>query len=46
MGLVIFVLLVLAAVAAYKFRVQLMAKMLGQSETRVRAQLESRKRRR
>ena len=46
MGLVIFLLLVVAAVAAYKFRVQLMAKVLGQSETRVRAQLESRKRRR
>jgi len=36
MGFLIFILLVAAAVAAWKFRVPLMAKVLGQSESRVR----------
>jgi hypothetical protein len=36
MGFLIFVLIVAAAFAAWKFRVPLMAKVLGQSEDRVR----------
>jgi len=41
----IWVLLIVAAVvAAYVFRVQLLSKVLGQPEERVRRQLEARKR--
>lgn len=36
-------LLVIAVVAAYVFRVQLLSKVLGQDETRVRRMLERRK---
>lgn len=36
MGFLIFILVVVLAVAAWKFRVPLMAKVLGQSEDRVR----------
>lgn len=46
MGFLIFLVVVIAAVVAYRNRVPIMAKVLGQSETRVRAQLESRKKRR
>lgn len=38
------VILVLVAVLAYKFRVPLLAKITGQSETRIRQALERRKR--
>ena len=40
-----FLLIVAVLVGAYVFRVQLLSKVLGQSETRVRGQLERRKRR-
>lgn len=46
MGFLIFLVVVVAAVVAYKNRVPIMAKVLGQSETRVRSQIEARKRRR
>ena len=36
MGFLIFLVLVVAAVVAWKMRVPLMAKVLGQSESRVR----------
>jgi hypothetical protein len=39
----IILLLVVAAVVAYKYRVPLMAKILGQSESRVDRQLKRRK---
>ena len=46
LGFLIFLIVVAAAaVVAYKNRVPLMAKVLGQSETRVRSQLERKKRR-
>ncbi|VXC20595.1 hypothetical protein [Nocardioides sp. AX2bis] len=45
MGFLIVVLVLVAAFAAYKYRVPLMAKVLGQSETRVRSQIERKKRR-
>jgi hypothetical protein len=38
-----FLLVVVAAVLAYRFRVPLLAKLLGQSEDRVRRQLNRRK---
>jgi len=43
MGFLIFLVLVVAAVVAWKMRVPLMAKVLGQSESRVR-QLNRRRR--
>lgn len=45
MGFLIFVALVVLAVVAWKMRVPLLAKVLGQSESRVQRQLDSRKRR-
>ncbi|WP_169721627.1 hypothetical protein [Nocardioides alkalitolerans] len=45
MWFLIFLLLVAGGVAAYVFRVKLLAKVLGQSETRVAGALERRKRR-
>lgn len=45
MGFLVFIALVVAVVVAYRMRVQILSKVLGQSETRVRAQLEQRKRR-
>lgn len=36
--------IIVVAVVAYKFRVPLMAKLLGQSETRVQRSIERRKR--
>lgn len=36
--------IIVVAVVAYKFRVPLMAKLLGQSETRVQRAIERRKR--
>jgi len=45
MGFLIFLVIVAAVGLAYVFRVQLLSKVLGQSETRVRGQLERRKRR-
>ncbi len=45
LGFLIFLIVVAAAVVAYKNRVPLMAKVLGQSETRVRSQIERKKRR-
>ncbi len=39
----ILILLVVIAVVAYKFRVPLLAKVLGQSETRVQRSLDRRK---
>lgn len=45
MGFLIFVALVVAAVVAWKMRVPLLAKVLGQSEARVQRQLDSRRRR-
>lgn len=44
MWFLIFLALVAGGIAAYVFRVQLLAKVLGQSETRVRGHLERRKR--
>ena len=44
MGFVIFLVIVGALVAAYVFRVQLLARVLGQDEDRVRRRLERRKR--
>jgi len=43
MGFLIVALLVVAAVAAWRFRVQILAKVLGQSEERVRRQLNRRR---
>ena len=43
MGLLIVVLLVVAVVAAWKFRVPILARVLGQSEDRVRRQLNRRR---
>jgi hypothetical protein len=40
----IFLLLVVAAVAAYKYRVQLLSKVLGQPQSRIERQLNRRKR--
>jgi hypothetical protein len=40
-----FLLVVVALVVAYKFRVQLLARVLGQPESRIARQLEQRKRR-
>lgn len=40
----ILLLIVVAAVAAYKFRVPILAKVLGQPESRVQRALERRKR--
>ena len=45
MGFLIFVALVVVAVVAWRMRVQILAKVLGQSEARVQRQLGSRKRR-
>ena len=45
MGLVILLVLVAVAVVAWTKRVQILARVLGQSEDRVRRQLEQRKRR-
>lgn len=39
-----FLLIVVALVAAYIFRVQLLAKVLGQPESRIRGQLNRKKR--
>lgn len=39
MGFVIVLLIVVAAVLAYRFRVPLLARILGQSEDRIRRQL-------
>ena len=39
MGFLIFVVVVLLAVAAWKMRVPLLAKILGQDEARIRRQL-------
>ena len=44
MGFLIFLVIVGALVAAYVFRVQLLSKILGQDEARVRRQFERRKR--
>ena len=44
MGFLILLVIVGALVAAYVFRVQLLARILGQDEARVRRQLERRKR--
>ncbi len=38
-----FVLIVIALVVAYRFRVQLLARVLGQPESRIQRQLERRK---
>ncbi|HET8663967.1 MAG TPA: hypothetical protein VFM08_06605 [Nocardioides sp.] len=43
MGWVIFLVLVVAVVAAWKFRVKLLAKILGQSESRINRQIGRRK---
>jgi hypothetical protein len=43
MGFLIVALLVVAAVVAWKMRVQILAKVLGQSEDRVRRQLNRRR---
>ncbi len=45
MGFLILVALVVVAVMAWKMRVRLLAKVLGQSEARVQRQLDARKRR-
>jgi hypothetical protein len=39
-----FLLLVVAVVVAYKFRVQILARVLGQPEDRIRRQIERKKR--
>ena len=44
MGFLIFLIVVGALVGAYVVRVQLLAKILGQDEARVRRQLERKKR--
>jgi hypothetical protein len=43
MGWVIFFVVVVALIAAWKFRVKLLAKVLGQSESRINRQLNRRK---
>lgn len=43
MGFLLFVLLVVAAVAAYKFRVPLIAKLTGQSTGRINRQINKRR---
>ena len=43
MGWIIFLVLVVAVVAAWKFRVRLLAKILGQSESRINRQIGRRK---
>jgi hypothetical protein len=43
MGFLIFLVIVGALVAAYVYRVQILAKVLGQDESRVRRRLERRK---
>ncbi|WP_281280847.1 hypothetical protein [Nocardioides guangzhouensis] len=43
MGILIFLVIVGALVAAYVYRVQILAKVLGQDESRVRRRLERRK---
>lgn len=43
MGWFIFLVLVVAVVVAWKFRVKLLAKILGQSESRMSRQLNRRK---
>ena len=43
MGFLIFLVIVGALVAAYVYRVQILAKVLGQDEGRVRRRLERRK---
>jgi hypothetical protein len=43
MGWIIFLVLVVAVVAAWKFRVKLLAKILGQSESRINRQIGRRK---
>ncbi len=43
MFLFILIVIVVAAVVAYKFRVPLLAKILGQSESRVQRSIERRK---
>ena len=45
MGWLILLIIVVGAVAAWKLRVPLLAKVLGQPEDRIRRQLEQRKRR-
>jgi hypothetical protein len=44
MGWLILLVIVVAGIAAWRFRVQLLAKVLGQSESRVNRQLNRRKR--
>ena len=44
MGFLIFLIVVGALVGAYVFRVQLLSKLLGQDEARIRRQLERKKR--
>lgn len=44
MWLLIVIVLVVAGLAAYRFRVPLLAKLLGQPESRIRYRLERRKR--
>lgn len=44
MGFLIFVVVVVLGVVAWKMRVQLLSKILGQDETRIRRQIERRKR--
>ena len=44
MGFLILILVVAALVAAYRFRVPLLARILGQDEARVRRQIERRRR--
>jgi hypothetical protein len=43
MGWIIFLVLVVAVAAAWKFRVKLLAKILGQSESRINRQIGRRK---
>ncbi len=45
MTLLIIIALVIAAVAAWKFRVQILAKVLGQDEARIQRAIERRKNR-
>jgi hypothetical protein len=44
MALLIIIVLVVAGLVAYRFRVPLLAKILGQPESRIRYRLERRKR--
>ena len=44
MGFLIFLIVVGALVGAYVFRVQILAKVLGQDEARIRRQIERKKR--